>query len=317
MTRSHLDGRAILILTFLCVLFGWQQIAIKFTLDGISPIMQAGLRSLIAGALLCCWMCYRGEKILRRDGIALWGIMAGILFALEFLFLYRALEHTDAARATVFLYTSPFVVALGAQLFIPGEQLRKLQIAGLCCAFAGIVLAFSDALTGNGAGQNDEQLLGDLMALTGAIAWGATTVLIKATPMRFESASRVLLYQLLVSGIVLPPAALLLGEPGIIQLDSQTVLAFSFQCVVVAFFAYLSWFWLMRQYPASQIATFSFLTPLFGVISAAVLLDESISTGLALALVLVAGGIYLVSRPADPERKQTESGSEKARNAVN
>jgi len=290
MTRPNLDSRAVLILTFLCILFGWQQIAIKFTLDGISPMMQAGLRSLCAGLLLCGWMKWRGETIFRRDGIFFWGVLAGLLFGLEFLLLYQSLEYTGAARATVFLYTSPFVVALGAHLFIAGERLSLIQIAGLCCAFAGIVLAFSDALGGSSS------LLGDLMALGGGIAWGATTVIIKATDMRFESATRVLLYQLGVSGIMLPIASVMLGEPGIIQLDAQTVTAFSFQVVVVAFFAYLSWFWLMKQYPASQIAAFSFVTPLMAVVSAALILNEQISINFIGALALVAAGIFLVNR---------------------
>lgn len=294
MTKSHLDSRAALILTLLCILFGWQQIAIKFTLDGISPLMQAGLRSLCAALLLCGWMWWKKEPLFKRDGIFKWGVLAGLLFGLEFLLLYWALEFTGAARATVFLYTSPFIVALGAHLFIPGEKLHRIQVIGLLCAFAGVVLAFSDAL-----GENSS-LIGDLMALGGGIAWGATTVIIKATPMRFESAPRILLYQLIVSGLMVPVASVALGEPGIIRLDNQTLLAFGFQTVVVAFFAYLSWFWLMRQYPASQIAAFSFMTPLLAVVSAALVLNETISPNFAGALLLVAGGIYLVNRKTAP-----------------
>ena len=293
MTKSHLDSRAIILLTVLCIFFGWQQIAIKFTLDGISPLMQAGLRSLGAAMLLCGWMRYKKDPILRRDGVALWGTIAGLLFAAEFLFLYWGLEHTGAGRATVFLYTSPFIVALGAQLFIPGEQLRRIQFIGLLCAFSGIVLAFSDAF-----GENNT-LFGDLLALAGGIAWGATTVIIKATPLRFESAPRILLYQLGISGITLPLISIGIGEPGIIKLDQQTVLAFVFQTVVVAFICYLSWFWLMRQYPANRMASFTFLTPLFAVISAALLLDESISFNFVGALTLVAVGIYLVNKPKE------------------
>ncbi|MBY4677034.1 DMT family transporter [Marinobacterium arenosum] len=291
MSKQHLDGLAIGLLTLLCLVFGLQQIAVKLALDDISSLMQGGLRSIGATALLCGWMVWQGERIRQRDGAELWGLLAGLLFSAEFALLYWALEYTGAARVTVFLYTSPFVVALGAQLFIPGEQLRRTQLFGLLCAFAGVVLAFADGLGSGG------QLLGDLLAIGAAILWGATTVVIKATPLSRQSASRVLLYQLALSALLLPLASWLFGEPGVERLHWSSAGALAFQTVCVAFAAYLSWFWLMRHYPASRIATFSFLTPLFGVLLAWWLLDEPLSANFLAALALVAAGIYLVNKP--------------------
>ena len=309
MQKNYLDGQAIALLTVLCLLFGWQQIAIKFTLDGISPLMQAGLRSAGATLLVGLWMKLQGETLLRRDGVEIWGILAGLLFAGEFLLLYWALELTTASRATVFLYTSPFIVALGAQWFIPGERLTRIQVIGLICAFGGVFMAFNDAFSSQAA------LTGDLMALAAAVCWGATTVLVKATPLHRESASRMLIYQLAVSALVLPLGSVLIGEPGVIQLDQQTILAMLFQTLMVATVGYLSWFWLMRHYPASRIATFSFLTPLFAVISAWLILDEQLTIHLSAALLCVAVGIYLVNSPKPNATSDIDKASNKKRPA--
>jgi len=65
--------------------------------------------------------------------------------------------------------------------------------------------------------------------------------------------------------------------------------------VWVAFITYLAWFWLVRHYPASRLAAFTFLTPLFGVVAGGVLLDEPITNLLLVSLILVGTGIYLVS----------------------
>ncbi|MBY4677035.1 DMT family transporter [Marinobacterium arenosum] len=291
MSKQHLDSLAIGLLTLLCLAFGLQQIAIKLTLADIPPLMQAGLRSVGATLLLCGWLVWRGERVWQRDGVELWGLLTGLLFAGEFMLLYWALEHTGAARASVFWYTSPFVVALGAQLLIPGEQLGRRQLVGLLCAFTGVVLAFADGLTSGG------QLLGDLLAIGAAILWGATTVVVKASPLGRQSAGRVLLYQLAVSALLLPLASWACGENGSIRLNWLSGGALAFQTVGVAFIAYLAWFWLIRHYPASQIATFSFLTPLFGVLLAWWLLDEPLSGYFLAALTLVAAGIYLVNKP--------------------
>ena len=70
-----------------------------------------------------------------------------------------------------------------------------------------------------------------------------------------------------------------------------------YQTVIVAFASYIAWFWLVKHYPPSRLAAFSFLTPVFGVACGAVLLGEQVSAALIAALVLIAGGIVLVNRP--------------------
>lgn len=290
MIKATFDSRAIVLLVGLCMLFGFNQVVVKFGLEGISPLMQAGLRSVGASLLLVLWMLWRGEKILYRDGAFWWGVLLGILFAIEFLFIYIALDLTTVSHATIFLYTSPFVVALGAHLFIPGESLRRVQVVGLLVAFAGVIFAFRDSLDG------DASLLGDLLALAAAFFWGATTVVLKASPQRHQSPSRVLLYQLVVSAVVLPLLSWGLNEPGVTSLTPLVIGSLLFQIVLMAFVGYLAWFWLLSHYPASKIASFTFLTPLFGVLFAWLILEEQLSFDMLGALVLVALGIFLVNK---------------------
>jgi len=69
-----------------------------------------------------------------------------------------------------------------------------------------------------------------------------------------------------------------------------------FQVVAVTAFSYLVWFWLIRNYPATRLASFTLLTPVFGLVLGAVLLGEPIAARLVIALVTVATGIVLVNR---------------------
>jgi drug/metabolite transporter (DMT)-like permease len=248
-------------------------------------------------------MTARREPILEKDGTLWWGIAAGLLFAWEFLLIYWGLEFTHASRAVIFLYMSPFVVALGAQLFIPGEHLRLIQVVGLCCAFAGIALAFRESLSL----QTRRMLIGDSMLAGAAVLWGATTVLIKASPLARIRPSKTLLYQLAVSAVVLPVGSLALNEPGVVLTTPLIVGCLAYQIVWVAFITYLVWFWLIQRYPASRLASFTFLTPLFGVVAGGVLLNEPITNLLLLSLALVSIGIYLVNRPAADQDRQPQS----------
>lgn len=290
--KTHLDGTAIATLLILCISWGGQQVAIKLIAADISPVMQSAIRSIGATFLVGLWTISRGESLTERDGTLWWGIVAGLLFALEFLLIYWGLEFTHASRAIIFLYLAPFVVAIGTQFFVPGESLRSTQFVGLGVAFVGIVVAFGESLTF----PSKQMLIGDSMLVGAAIFWGATTVVIKAGPLAKVSASKTLLYQLAVSALVLPIGSWLLNEPGIVNVSSLAIASLLYQTVWIASITYLAWFWLIRHYPGPKLASFTFLAPLFGVFAGWLVLDEPLTVALLVALAMVATGVYLVNR---------------------
>jgi drug/metabolite transporter (DMT)-like permease len=290
---DRLDMRAVLILIACCACWGVNQVAIKIASEGISPILQAGLRSLLSGALVLIWARARGIALFRRDGTLWPGVFAGVLFGVEFLTLYVGLSLTTASRGVVFLYLSPFVVAFGAHYLIAGDRLNIWKLLGLTAAFIGLGVAMREGLSAPG----QPTLTGDLMCLAAAVIWGATTVLVRATALKSAAPEKTLLYQLVVSGLILPPASYLAGEPGIVNLNPQVMVAFAYTFVVVAFVSYIAWFWLVRNYPPTRVTAFTFLSPVFGVAAGNLMLGEAFTSSLAAALVLIAFGIYLVNRP--------------------
>jgi drug/metabolite transporter (DMT)-like permease len=293
-----IDFKAMALLVLLCASWGIQQVAIKVALPGISPLFQSGIRSIGATLFVLAWMNMRKIPILEKDGTFRWGMLVGLLFAGEFILIYWGLEYTHASRGIIFLYLSPFVVAIGAQLFIPGEHLVRVQAVGLCCAFTGIVIAFSESLRC----PTRQMLIGDSMLTGAALLWGATTVLIKASPLVRIRPAKTLLYQVGVSAVMLPIASMLKNEPGIVMITPLIACSLVYQTLWVASITYLVWFWLIRNYPPSRLASFTFLAPLIGVIAGGLLLNEPLSIRLFFALLFVATGIYLVNRPLNKTR---------------
>jgi drug/metabolite transporter (DMT)-like permease len=290
--RANIDGFAVTIMLGLTFTWGLNQIAIKVANAGLEPVFQAGMRSLLAGLLVLLWCRLRGVELFRRDGTLAAGIAAGVLFGAEFGLIYLALDYTSVSRAIIFLYTMPFFVALGAHLLVPGERLTLVRLAGLFAAFAGVMIAFSDELSL----PSPDAPLGDVLCLIAAIGWAAATLLIKTTRLRIAPAEKVLVYQLAVSAVMLLAAAPFFGSP--IRAFSGIVAgAFAYQVVIVVAITYAMWFWLLARYPAGQLTTFAFLTPVFGVALGGLVLGEPVSLNLFIALALVAFGIALVSQP--------------------
>jgi drug/metabolite transporter (DMT)-like permease len=289
--KQALDIRAMAALVVLCASWGLAQVATKVALAGIPPALQMGARSAIAALLVCLWCLTRRKPVFDRDGTLWPGLAVGLLFAAEFLALFWGLGLTTASRGVVFLYLAPFVVAVSGH-FALGEKLGVRKLAGLVCAFLGLVLAFSDELSLPSA----EALRGDALCVAAAIFWGLTIVLVKGSVLARVSAEKTLLYQLAVSAIVGFALSLALDER-LEPAAAVTVLpAFLYQAVWVAALTYVAWFALIRDYPASLLSAFTFLTPLFGVAFGAALLGEPLSPQFVAALLLVALGIYLVNR---------------------
>ena len=194
----------------------------------------------------------------------------------------------------VFIYIAPFVVALGMPLIARSERLGPLQAAGLLLAFAGVAWAFAEGFSRPAAGPR--QWLGDGLGVLAGVLWGATTLAIRATPLSHASAEKTLLYQLAVSALLLLAAALIGGAPLSLRLSALAWTSLAFQTVIVSFASYLVWFWLIRRYPATRLASFTMLTPVFGLLLGAVLLAEPVTARLVVALATVAAGIALVNR---------------------
>jgi drug/metabolite transporter (DMT)-like permease len=274
----------------LTALWGFQQVTIKVIADDVSFVMQAALRSMLATLLLLAWSRLTKESLWGRDGTLAAGLGAGLLFALEFVFIYGGLGYTNASRMSVFVYLAPPLTALGVHFFVPGERLVLGQWLGVALAFAGLVLAFAEGFF---SGQNT--WFGDLCGLVAAVLWAATTVLIRASPLAHASATKTLFYQLAVSAVVLPVSSFLLGERGVSAVTPLVLATLAYQGILVAFASYLAWFWLLKRYLAARLSVLSFLTPLFGMVSGVVFLSEPLSTHFAAAALLIATGIALVN----------------------
>jgi drug/metabolite transporter (DMT)-like permease len=290
--HDRLDIFAALAMVVLTASWGFQQVAIKVTNDAVSPVFQSGLRCAGALLLLLVWCYARGIKLFERDGSLVPGLIVGFLFATEFVFIYWALVYTDVARSILFLYVAPFVIAIGAHFLIPNERLGLAQVAGLLFAFGGLVLALRDSLSL----PSTTALIGDLMMIVAAILWAVTTLVIKTTSLVKIHSAKTLAYQLGVTALF-TPLALLAGESGITRFDGMVAASLAYQIVVVAFFSYLAWFALIRAYPASTLSVFTFMSPLFAMLSGAYFLNERVSPLLWVALAMVWFGIWLVNRP--------------------
>lgn len=293
--RDAVDGLAVFMMIGLTMSWGLNGVAAKLTISGYGPIFLALVRSVVGGGLVFLWCRWRGIRLFERDGTLWAGMLAGALFGTEFLVIFIGLDYTSVARSTLLVNIMPFWTLLAGHLLL-GERISGRKIVGLLLAFGGLVLIFSDKLSVPGP----DALLGDLLSLAGGISWAATMVVIKRSRLSDVAAEKLLLYQLAGAALV---AAFAMPFGGALIRDANAVATWAlvFQAFYVVAITYVLWFWLVQRYPASGLSSFTFLTPVFGVLFGGLILGEPLGITIFLALGLIVAGLALVNRsPRQP-----------------
>ena len=290
---ERLSMSACFLLLLVCAIWGSNAVSIKFSNQGFPPLMAATLRSLVAGILVWGLALWKGQPILFPPGERRHAVVIGILFGLDFLFLYWGISFTPASRSTIFLYSHPLWVILGAHFVLQKDQLSYGKIAGAVLSFTGLILIFKT----ESAMLPEYHWIGDLMEISAAIFWAATTLYIKRISQSVKLNHYQTLFSQLIFAIpVLAAGAFFFEQGQPVVLNRVVIAALLYQILAVAFFSYLCWFWLIHNHPVSKLASFSFLAPVFGVIFGSVILNEPIGLSVLAGLSFVCVGIFLANK---------------------
>ena len=287
--KSQMDAIGAAALIAFALHLAFNQVVIKVVNDGFGPIFSAGLRSAGAVVVLYLWMCWRRMSLAVPKAAVPAGILTGVLFGVEFMMLFSALDLTTVSRASVIFYSMPVWLALAAHFTMPEDKMSSGKAFGLVLAMSGVALALLDRK------DVSANLMGDLLALGSAMCWAGIALCVKATPLVSVPPAKQLMFQVVVSTPILLFAAWISGD---FFRDPQMIhyAGLVFQIVAVASLGFLLWFWLLTIYPASSVASFSFLSPVFAVLLGWLLLGEAVGLRVWIALALVASGIYLIKR---------------------
>ncbi len=296
-SKEYLDFEAVFAIVVLTLLWGLNYTAIKYSNQGMSPAFTSTLRSIIASICGIIYCLIKREKLFHTDIMLFHGFMVGLLFGLEFACVYLGMVYTDAARSVVFVYLSPFVVAVGAHFFLKGDRLTSLKTFGLVLAFAGIVVVFY----GRPKTAKPTMFIGDILEILAGFFWGATTLYIKRFMAEKVHPINTFLYQLFFSIPILFIVSLIFEPKWVYKIDLSILASLFYQSVIIAFISYFVWFKLIHGYSVSRLSVFTFFTPVFGVLFGILFLGEELTVSLMIGLPLVSIGIFFVNwrrRPA-------------------
>jgi drug/metabolite transporter (DMT)-like permease len=284
-TRSAARERAAIVL--LIVAWGTTFAAVKIGLESAPPVLFAGLRALIGGAVMAVLAWHRtGMPRLAGQGRE-YTLLTALNVLLFFGLQTAAIGLLPSGLAAVLIYLQPVLVGLLAWWLLD-EPMTAAKIVGLVLGFAGIVVV------GGGAFAGHVSAVGVGLAVAGALAWALGTVVFKATDGRVDPWWAVAL-PFLAGGALLSIVGLVIEGPDITW-SREFVAALAFAGLVGTALAWALWFGLVAAGEAGRAASYIFFVPLVGVVVGALMLDETLTASLLVGAALVVLGVYLVNR---------------------
>ena len=295
MKRNRVNNKTVTVLAalFCCALWGVSTPIVKMgyaytdATHVPSLLLWAGIQFLIAGFLTIGIYSIVSKRLVvpKKKNLKGVAVVALLQTVLQYALLYVGLLHTTSVKGAILKSTDVFFVALIASLLFKMEKLTAKKLVSCIIGFAGIIVMNLDGLSLN------INPLGDGLVVLAIVSYSFSVILVKLFA-REEDPITLCGYQMMLGGIVL----LLVGVIGGGRINFAGMLPILLGLSVLYAVSYTLWTVLLKHNPASSVTIYSFMTPVFGVLFSAILLEEAggvAPLSLAVALILVCAGIIL------------------------
>ena len=273
---------------FLCVIFGSNAVAIKFSFSGIGVFTTAAIRFSIAAIAIYIWAKASGQSLMLKKGQLYQVLILGALFAVQLSMFYFGLSKSNASRGTLIVNLLPFWILFLAHFFIPGDRITRRKFFGILLGFSGVAFMFAE-----NEGVTADFRTGDLIILSATVIWSCSVIYLKRIIGAF-SAFQITFHSMVFAVPVFLLEALLWDAPMVSKLDFKIIGAVLYQSLITATFGFVTWNMLLQKYGAVALHSFIFIMPIAGVALGGLLLGEPITSKLLIALTLIVAGILVV-----------------------
>ncbi len=289
MQNENMTARAAALTIFICVLFGANPVAIKFTLTGIGVFTSAGIRFTLAAMVIFAWARFKGIPLALNRKQLRQMVILFCIFISQLSCFYHGLSKTTASHGVLIANTLPFIVLILAHFFIPGDQISFRKGAGITLGFLGVLFLLFDKQE-----LGSQLQKGDFLVFLAVLLWGSNSIFVKSIISEYH-AVQITLYPMIFGVPFFFLAGFLWDGQMITAITPAVVKAVLYQSIVTASFGFIAWNSLLQKFGATSLHTFIFIMPLSGVLFGVILLGEAFTRNLAVSIALIVAGVIIVN----------------------
>jgi drug/metabolite transporter (DMT)-like permease len=272
------------------IVWGSTYPAIRVMVETVPPLLGAGARFLVAGAvMLAVLSLHRGVRPNRAQLLS--ALAVGILLPGANAVVTVAEQEVPSNIAALLIASVPLWVLLMRRT--SGEPVSRGGIAAVLVGFAGVALLLQPGEQSGGA-----SLLALGACVFAAVMWASGSF---ASPrLRLPGDPLVsTAWQMLLGGIVITATGLVVGEAGAVDVEAfslRSVAALLYLIVFGSWLAYSAYAWLLQNAPISRVATYAYVNPVVAIVLGVLLLDELITPVTLVGAATVVVSVALVTR---------------------
>jgi drug/metabolite transporter (DMT)-like permease len=271
------------------LVWGSTYLAIRVMVETVPPLLGAGARFTIAGAVLLLVLALRlGWAAVRPTRGALLGAgLVGLLLPGANAVVSVAEQHVPSGLAALLIGSIPLWVILLRR--VSGEAIPRRSAAAVVLGFAGVAL-----LVRPGPQSADASIVGMLTCVAAAVMWASGSFASRHVELpRHPLVSTG--WQMLIGGLACLLAGLIAGEGPQVDLaafSTRSLLALAYLVVMGSWVAFSAYVWLLQNAPLSKVATYAYVNPVVAIILGWLVLSEVV------APVTIAGAAVIVAAVA-------------------
>ncbi len=279
--------RIILGYVLICLIWGSTWLAIRASLESLTPFISGGVRFLLASVFILILMKVRGVSLQKdKESIRLYWLMGFMSFVIPFGLVYWAEQFVPSGLASVLFGVYPFFVAIFSYLRMPDEVIGKLKIIGMSLGFIGIVVIFSDSFSTDFS----NLFLGMVaVAISGIMqAWIAVTL--KKSGKHLNPLSMNFI-PMLIAGVTGLSIGLLTENLSYININQTAVISVLYLAFFGSLVTFTVFYWLMKKINVIMLSFTAFITPIIALILGWIFYHEILTTQHLLGSILVLVGL--------------------------
>lgn len=278
-----------LLFALTCLIWGSTWLAIKIGLTGIPPLIGAGLRFVLAGALLFgIAAAMRLEWPKSRRFQVLVAVQALLNFSINYGLVYYAELTVPSGLASVLFATMPlFIAVIGTMMHM--ERLNFANVGGLVAGFGGVASVYwSEVVRSSHVGA------AGVFAMLGSPAAAAVTVVLTKRwgadihPVTLFAPSQ------LIGGFVQGAIGLLIERGQPLIFNAATIGSVLYLVIFGSAIAFWAFFSQLQKMPATRLSLNTYITPVVALLLGTLVAHEQLEPRTYLGIALVLVGIWLV-----------------------
>jgi drug/metabolite transporter (DMT)-like permease len=275
----------------LCGIWGSTWLFIKIGLRDLPPFTFAGLRFVLASAILGSLILIRRARWPRTRSEWYLIAVSGLLqFTLNYGLVFWGEQYISSGLAAVLQSTFPLFGLVFAHLYLPSERMTILKVVGVLLGILGVGVIFSDQLTIAGS----LALLGSIALVLSAVFGSYSNVLVKAYGGKIDP--QILAASQMVCGFVplLAAGFATEGNPLRFRWTVPAMVSLMYLVIVGSVIAFALYYWLVRNMDVTKTMLIALVTPVVAVILGMIVLHEQLNWRLVAGSACIILGLALI-----------------------